>query len=70
MKDTFPAKTTFAEFCDFGGNTYHGQPFPTHEAMRDLFLALVEFAEAHGVDRHPESTLTQRLEAATMGVGR
>ena len=38
--------------------------------IRDLFTALIEFAEARGVSRHPESTFTARLEAAAFGGGK
>lgn len=42
----------------------------TNESVRHLFTALIEFAESRGVSRHPESTLTARLEAAAFGGGK
>lgn len=42
----------------------------TNQPVRRLFDALLEFAETRGVSRHPESTLTARLEAAAFGGGK
>lgn len=43
---------------------------PDNANMLRLFTALIEFAESRGVSRHPESTLTARLEAAAFGGGK
>lgn len=67
-KITVDFETLLAPAVGFGHGIEH--VVTSNAKIRELFTALLEFAEARGVSRHPESTLTARLEAAAFGGGK
>lgn len=61
---------TITDRLNIGRADPHNPHDITTDGMAALLTALIEFAESRGVSRHPESTLTARLEAAAFGGGK